>query len=72
MDADAGGATPLPVDLGSNSFAAMPDFSPDGTRIVFALFRDRPSDLFVVNIDGSGLRCITHTANRSEVSPDWR
>ena len=50
----------------------MPDYSPDGLRIVFAMFRDRPSDLFVVNVDGSGLRRITHTADRSELSPDWR
>ncbi len=72
VDAVAGGATPLPVDLGSNAFAVMPDYSPDGLRIVFAMFRDRPSDLFVVNVDGSGLRRITHTADRSELSPDWR
>ena len=72
VDAVAGGATPLPVDLGSNAFAVMPDYSPDGLRIVFAMFRDRPSDLFVVGIDGSGLSRITHTANRSELSPDWR
>jgi sugar lactone lactonase YvrE len=72
VDAVAGGATPLPVDLGSNAFAVMPDFSPDGLRIVFAMFRDRPSDLWVVGIDGSGLRRLTRTPNRSELSPDWR
>lgn len=72
VDAVAGGATPVPVDLGSNSFAAMPDYSPDGRRIVFALFRDRPSDLYVVGVDGSGLRRLTRTPDRSELSPDWR
>jgi Tol biopolymer transport system component len=72
VDAVAGGATPVPVNLGSNAFAVMPDYSPDGLRIVFALFRDRPSDLFVMNIDGSGLRRLTRTPNRSEISPDWK
>ena len=62
VDAVAGGATPLPVDLGSNAFAVMPDYSPDGLRIVFAMFRDRPSDLWVVGIDGSGLA--PHHAHR--------
>lgn len=72
VDAVAGGATPLPVDLGSNAFAVMPDYSPDGLRIVFAMFRDRPSDLFVVGIDGTGLRRITRTPDKSELSPDWK
>jgi Tol biopolymer transport system component len=71
VDAVAGGATPVPVDLGSNSFAVMPDYSPDGQRIVFAMFRDRPSDLYVVGVDGSGLRRLTRTPDRSELSPDW-
>jgi Tol biopolymer transport system component len=72
VDAVAGGATPLPVDLGPDGFAVMPDFSPDGQHLVFGLFRGHPSDLWVVGIDGSGLRLITPTPDRSELSPDWR
>ena len=72
VDAVAGGATPVPVDLRSNDFAVMPDYSPDGERLVFAMFRDRPSDLWVVNLDGTGLRRITRTPDRSELAPDWK
>jgi Tol biopolymer transport system component len=72
VDAAAGGATPVPVDLGTNAFAVMPDYSPDGQRLVFAMFRDRPSDLWVVNLDGTGLRRITRTPDRSELAPDWK
>ena len=71
VDAVAGGATPVPVDLGSHDFAVLPDYSPDGQRLVFAMFRDRPSDLFVVDLDGTGLRRITRTPDRSELAPDW-
>jgi hypothetical protein len=71
VDAIAGGATPVPVDLRSDDFAVMPDYSPDGQRLVFAMFRRRPSDLWVVNLDGTGLRRITRTSDRSELSPDW-
>ena len=71
VDALAGGATPIDVELRGDDFAVMPDYSPDGQRIVFALFRNRPSDLYVVHVDGSGLRRITRTTDRSELSPDW-
>ena len=69
VDAVAGGATPLPVDLGSNAFAVMPDYSPDGLRIVFAMFRDRPATSASWASTAPGLRRITHTGNRSELSP---
>ena len=62
--------TPIPVDLG-DGYAVMPDYSPDGQHVVFAMFRNAPSDLFVANLDGTGLRRLTHTATRAELSPDW-
>ncbi len=39
----------------------MPDYSPDGQRLVFAMFRNAPTDLFVANLDGSDLATLTRT-----------
>jgi Tol biopolymer transport system component len=71
VDTVAGGATKLEVGLTSDDFAITPDYSPDGKRVVFSVFRDLPSDLYVANLDGSGLLRLTRTANRSELFPDW-
>ena len=38
----------------------MPDFSPDGRRIVFTSNRDRQAEIYVMNRDGSGQRRLTH------------
>lgn len=55
-----------------------PVYSPDGTRI--ALIREtedfvsgsgEDTDLFVINADGSGLRRLTRTPGRVELSPSW-
>jgi Tol biopolymer transport system component len=57
---------------------SSPVYSPDGTKI--ALIRETEdfvsgngddTDLFVVNADGSGLRRLTHTPGRPELSPSW-
>jgi Tol biopolymer transport system component len=37
----------------------MPDFSPDGRRIVFTSNRDRQGEIYVMNRDGSGQRRLT-------------
>ena len=37
----------------------MPDFSPDGTRIVFTSNRDRQGEVYVMRPDGSGQRRVT-------------
>lgn len=45
-------------------------FSPDGTRIAFVSRRDGNEELYVVNVDGSGLRRLTnHTSWDS--NPAW-
>jgi TolB protein len=47
-----------------------PVFSPDGKRIAFASNRDGNNEIYVMNIDGSGLRRLTnHPAY--EVAPTW-
>jgi len=63
----------------NNVIDGHPDWSPDGSRIVFASFRDslgNPSgtaDIFVVNTDGTGLIRLTDSPyedNDPEWSPD--
>jgi Tol biopolymer transport system component len=55
-----------------------PRYSPDGSKI--ALTRriieyggddGENTDLFIVNADGTGLRRLTRTAGRAEISPSW-
>ena len=57
-------------------FDSEPQFSPDGTTIVFTRFKSaRRSAIFRVNVDGSGLKRLTRyklNASRPDVSPDGR
>ena len=71
IDVATGAVSPIELALGSEDFAILPDYSPDGQDVVFSMFRHAPTDLFVANVDGSGLRRITRTPDRSELSPDW-
>jgi Tol biopolymer transport system component len=72
IDVASGAVAPIELDLGKDDFAVMPDYSPDRQRVVFAMFRNAPTDLYVAGVDGTGLRRLTRTPNRSELSPDWR
>jgi Tol biopolymer transport system component len=49
--------------LGDDS---MPDFSPDGRRIVFTSNRDQQGEIYVMNADGSGPKRLTRRAG-----DDW-
>ena len=60
--ANADGSDPHRItDLGGANFA--PFFTPDGKRIIFASNHTNPRgrnfDLFLVNLDGSGLEQVT-------------
>ena len=56
--------------LGDDS---MPDFTPDGRRIVFASNRDQQGEIYVMNANGSAQRRLTRRAGDDwapDVSPD--
>ena len=54
-----------------DGFNLYPDFSPDGTHLVFARGHGRSSDLFTVRTDGSELTNITKTPKREEIMPAY-
>ena len=59
-----------------SGFAVDPDWSPDGTRIVYTEIRfrqGRPPDdrLMLINPDGSGRRALTQYGGRNEINPKW-
>jgi len=48
----------------------LPVFSPDGTKIAFSSNRDGNNEIYVMNVDGSGLRRLTnHRA--IDTTPTW-
>jgi len=46
-----------------------PTWSPDGKRIAFRHAANGRSDIFVVNVDGSGFRALTRTGDGHD--PTW-
>lgn len=57
--ADGSEAVNLTPDSDAND--ALPDFSPDGERIVFRSTRDGNKEIYLMNADGTGLRRLTET-----------
>ena len=47
-----------------------PDWSPDGTQIVFTSFGDGDADIYIVNTDGSGLTTLTEN-HAFDAAPSW-
>ena len=45
---------------GSDANDALPDFSPDGRRIVFRSRRGGNADIYLMNADGAGVKRLTH------------
>jgi Tol biopolymer transport system component len=68
MNADGSGV----VDVSNNpAYDFDPDWSPDGTRLVFTSGRSLNYDLFVMNADGSNQRSLAGNSSAHDVSADW-
>jgi eukaryotic-like serine/threonine-protein kinase len=55
----------------STRFERSPDFSPDGTKVVFASDRAGTSDLWMANADGSNTVQLTNHFGSAEGGPKW-
>jgi Tol biopolymer transport system component len=69
MELDSRQETVLPTP--GVSVHGHPDWSQDGTRIVFDNQRGPYGEIYVVGVDGSGMKNLTETLLRSEYSPVW-
>ncbi|MDH4184222.1 MAG: Tol-Pal system beta propeller repeat protein TolB, partial [Nitrospinota bacterium] len=58
---------PLSTAVGLNSTG---DWSPDGTRVAFALSKQGNTDIYIVNADGRGLTRLT-SERSAELNPSW-
>lgn len=68
---DGSGLTPILLQVGTGDyFAFAPDWSPDGTRVIFCMFISGQEDLYSANLDGSDVVRITST-EQFENAPDW-
>lgn len=50
---------------------ASPEWSPDGTRVAYFAWDSGDADLFVANVDGSGITNLTDTEPLNEFTPVW-
>lgn len=67
---DGSGRTMLPVSSPEFVFSSEPAWSPDGTKLAFS-WTQPPSDLYVINLDGSGQTNLTNTPDILEKNPSW-
>ncbi|MGV8025020.1 MAG: TolB family protein [Anaerolineaceae bacterium] len=69
MNADGSNQTRLTNSLENEHY---PCWSPDGLKIVFSRTdENNSSDIFVINLDGSGLTNLTNTPDTVERYPTW-
>lgn len=57
---------------GSYTFAFSPDWSPDGTGVVFSMFSKKAGevDIYTARADGSQLNQLTNTSDFKDL-PNW-
>lgn len=69
--ADGTGLRPIRLQTGTNQYYAFePDFSPDGTQIVFCMWLHGQEDIYTANADGSNVVQVTNTPDIKN-GPDW-
>ncbi len=66
---NADGSNPTPVT--DNPDDTMPSVSPRGDKVAFMSRRTGKWEVFVVNIDGSGLKQLTHSGSYESGLPTW-
>lgn len=72
MDADGTGQRRVSDGTNSTTFAdSDPAWSPDGGGIVFSRYQAGDSDLWSVNLDGTGQKNLTNTGGYDEMDPAW-
>lgn len=62
--------TALPLTDGSFLSEDEPDWSPNGTWIVFSGIKDGNRDIYIIHPDGSGLQRVTNHPDNDQ-HPDW-
>jgi Tol biopolymer transport system component len=68
MNADGTGQRELATRAG---FCAMPAFSPDGKQIAFAKLEGGDREIYVVNVDGTGLHRVAGAPKAIDTFPSW-
>ena len=77
----ANGSEVCVIDIDGENFTVIsegigndvdPCFSPDGMQVVYASDEAGQSDLYTVNVDGSGKQNLTNTADKNEEHPFWK
>lgn len=68
MNADGSGLRQLTY---SGDLNKEPTWSPDGSQIAFNSNRDGNSEIYVINLDCSGLQNLTNTTEYNESTPRW-
>lgn len=68
IKSDGTDRTPLPAGVGGGRLS----YSPDGTKFLSARSAGGAADIFMTNLDGSGLTDLTNTPGVLESEPDWQ
>jgi len=68
---DGSGLHTIPIALPSKAIAAWPQWSPDGTRIVFELADHGETHIYTVRPDGTDLASRVDTPGVDEKNPAW-